>query len=279
MSNDLKIDEIGYWSEVKLAILEDYAKPYNQILHKHQFKTTYVDGFAGAGHHRAKGSDRIIDGSPLNALNVEPPFDFLHFVDINKARVHELERLAIGHSNVKVHLGDCNKVLLHEVFPKISFAHYQRGLCILDPYGLHLDWKVIKAAGGSGVIEIFLNFPVMDMNMNVFWANPDRVTPSSQKRMTRFWGDDSWKKAVYAPVQGLFGEMQEKNSIDQVAQAFQERLKQVAGFRHVPKPMPMRNSRGAIVYFLFFAARNPTAAKIVSDIFNMYTSRGEVPHG
>lgn len=279
MNGELKIDEIGYWSEVKLSILDDYAKPYNQILHAHRLKTVYIDGFAGAGHHRAKGSDRIIDGSPLLAMKVDPPFDFLHFVDINEARVQELRRLAIGHQNVRVHQGDCNRVLLEDVFPKISFANYQRALCILDPYGLHLDWQVIKTAGDSGVTEIFLNFPVMDMNMNVFWANPDRVTSENQERMARFWGDDSWRQAAYSPVRGLFGEMQEKNSINHVVKAFQERLKRVAGFDHVPKPMPMRNTKGAIVYFLFFAARNPTAAKIVNDIFNKNANRGEVPNG
>ncbi len=32
MPSTLKIDKIGYWSEVKLHILEEYAKPYNQII-------------------------------------------------------------------------------------------------------------------------------------------------------------------------------------------------------------------------------------------------------
>jgi three-Cys-motif partner protein len=72
MSNELRIDEIGYWSEVKLAILDEYAKPYNQILRAHRLQTIYIDGFAGAGYHRAKGSDRIIGGSPVRALNVQP---------------------------------------------------------------------------------------------------------------------------------------------------------------------------------------------------------------
>ena len=113
MSSELKYDEIGYWSEIKLAILEEYAKPYNQILRsqKHKLHPIYIDGFAGAGHHKAKGSDRIIEGSPTRALTVEPPFDFLHFVDIDGARVAELRRISAGRSNVSVYHGDCNEVL------------------------------------------------------------------------------------------------------------------------------------------------------------------------
>jgi three-Cys-motif partner protein len=279
MSTELKIDEIGYWSEIKLSILDDYAKPYNQILRAHNLKTIYIDAFAGAGHHRAKGSNRIIDGSPLRALNVQPPFDILHFVDINTARVDQLGKLVKGRANVMVHRGDCNHILLAEILPRISYENYERALCILDPYGLQLDWEVIRTAGHSRVTEIFLNFPVMDMNMNVFWANPDRVAPASQQRMTRFWGDESWREAAYEPIQGLFGAMTEKNPIDDVVKAFQERLKKVAGFQYVPKPMPMRNSKKAIVYFLFFAAQKPVAQDIVRDIFNKYAPHEEVPNG
>jgi three-Cys-motif partner protein len=279
MKSELKIDEIGYWSEIKLSILDEYARPYNQITHAKRFKTTYIDAFAGAGHHLSKTSARLIEGSPVRAMNVDPPFDFLHFVDIDEARVKELRRLAGDRKNVQVHRGDCNEVLLTNIFPKVRYDHYERALCILDPYGLHLDWQVIEAAGKSKTTEIFLNFPVMDMNMNVFWANPEGVTDASSERMTRFWGDDSWKGAAYSTVPGLFGEMEVKNSIDQVTEAFRKRLKQVAGFGYVPSPMPMRNTKGAIVYFLFFAAQKPISEKIVKDIFEKYYRRGEVPNG
>jgi three-Cys-motif partner protein len=182
MSTELKIDEIGYWSEVKLSILEEYAKPYNQILRSRGLHPIYIDGFAGAGHHKAKGSDRTIEGSPMRALTVEPPFDVLHFVDIDEARVAELKRLTNGRTNVSVHHGDCNEILTSKVFPTIRFERFERALCILDPYGLHLNWETIRMAGESKVVEIFLNFPVMDMNMNVLWHNSDRVSEVQRER-------------------------------------------------------------------------------------------------
>ena len=55
---------------------------------------------------------------------------------------------------------------------------------------------------------------------------------------------------------------------------FRERLQKAAGFKFVPQPMPMRNSRGAVVYYLLFASPNETGARIVNDIFNKYRSRG-----
>jgi len=47
-------------------------------------------------------------------------------------------------------------------------------------------------------------------------------------------------------------------------------LKKVAGFGFVPEPLPMRNSRKAIVYYLFFASRKAVAEKIITDIFGKY---------
>ena len=282
MSSELRYDEIGYWSEIKLAILQEYAKPYNQILRSQKpkpLRPIYIDGFAGAGSHKAKGSDRIIEGSPARALAVEPPFDFLHFVDIDGARVAELKRISADRTNVSVYQGDCNEVLANEVFPKIRYADYQRALCILDPYGLHLNWETIKTAGQSNVMEIFLNFPVMDMNMNVLWHKSDRVTEAQRERMTRFWGDKSWESAAYQTTPGLFEPMQSKATNEEVAEAFRVRLKKFGGFKYVPKPMPMRNSTGAVVYFLFFAAQQQTANKIVEEIFAKYAHRGELLNG
>lgn len=279
MSADLRIDEIGYWSEIKLEILEKYALPYNQILLAKNFHPIYIDGFAGAGHHIAKGSDRVVEGSPTRALGVKPPFDSFHFVDSDGARVTQLQKLSVGRQNVHVYHGDCNDVLVNHVFPTISFERRERALCILDPYGLHLNWETILLAGKSNVIEIFLNFPVMDMNRNVLWHNSERVSELHRQRMTKFWGDNSWESAAYPTTQGLFEEMREKTSNEEVAEAFRERLKNIAGFKHVPKPMPMRNSKGAIVYYLFFAAQQSTADKIVKDIFSKYAHYGEIRNG
>lgn len=124
-------------------------------------------------------------------------------------------------------------------------------------------------------IELFLNFPVADMNRNVLWRNPEKVDDDQASRMTAFWGDQSWRQVAYDTANNLFG-FEEKTSNEEIAKAFQGRLKNVAGFKYVPEPIPMRNTKGAIVYYLFFAAQKPAAANIVIDIFNKYRNRGIV---
>ena len=83
-------------------------------------------------------------------------------------------------------------------------------------------------------------------------------------------GDESWRDVAYDKSPGLFGTIQEKVSNRRFAEAFRERLKKVAGFRRVPEPLPMRNSKGAIVYYLFFASHKDTAEHVVKYIFDNF---------
>jgi three-Cys-motif partner protein len=114
------------------------------------------------------------------------------------------------------------------------------------------------------------------MNMNVLWKNPDKVSPAQIARMDAYWGDNSWRNVLYKKSRGLLPDfdLEDKASNDAVAAAYRDRLKKVAGFKYVPEPMPMRNTRGAIVYYLFFASPNKTGAKIVGHIFNKYRNTG-----
>ncbi len=264
-----ELDEIGPWSEVKLEILNKYARAYSAILSKKPLRYIYIDGFAGAGQHISRNTREVVEGSPQIALNITPRFHEYHFVDLNPTRTSRLRELGGDRSNVHVYNGDCNEVLLSEVFPRARYEDHCRALCILDPYGLHLNWDVMYTAGRMKSVELFINFPVMDMNMNVLWNNPEKVDASQKVRMNAFWGDESWWEATYTTEADLFG-YPVKTGIDSVVQAFRQRLKKVAGFGYVPEPMPMRNSKGGIVYYLFFASQVATADKIIKDIFRKY---------
>lgn len=278
MTETFRYDEIGYWSEIKLDIVKKYAAAYSVILSRQEnprLYHLYIDAFAGGGTHKSKTTGSFVPGSPDNALHVDPPFREYHFIDLHKPKVESLQTLAGARDDVYIHEGDCNRILLEKVFPRARFEDFRRALCLLDPYGLDLDWEVIRTAGKMRSIEIFLNFPVADMNRNVLWRRAKGVSPLQVRRMNRFWGDDSWQRAAYAPSaqQYLWEARDEKLSNEAVAHAFKERLKTAAGFAHVPEPIPMRNRRNAIVYYLFFASQKPVAKHIVEDIFAKYAGK------
>ena len=270
------VTEIGAWSEIKLEIVREYGKQFSKIISKQSFlKHDYIDAFAGAGFHIAKRTGDVIPGSPLNALYVKPPFDQLYLIDLDGNKTGILKELTSEHRNVHIYQGDCNQILLKEVFPKVKYKNYRRALCLLDPYGLHLKWEVIEAAAQSKSIEIFLNFPTMDMNRNHLSKRFEILDGKANERMTAFWGDESWRDAAYteSPQGSLFGTTEmEKTSNDSVAESFRERLRTVAGFKYVPTPLRIKNSIGATLYYLFFASHNEVGNKIAEHILNAHRS-------
>jgi three-Cys-motif partner protein len=91
-----KFDEIGYWSEIKLDIIREYAVAYSKILSaqtKPSFYHIYIDTFSGAGVNISRNTGDFVLGSPLNALSVEPPFREYHLIDIKKEKIESLDHL------------------------------------------------------------------------------------------------------------------------------------------------------------------------------------------
>jgi len=267
-------DEVGLWSEMKLEIVRDYAKEYSKIISKRKLTHVYIDAFAGAGVHLSRTTGEYIPGSPLNALMVEPPFKEYHFIDLNGDRTGQIRELAGDRRDVFTYEGDCNTILPSRVFPRVTWEKYGRALCLLDPYNIDLSWDVVAQAGKMGTVEIFLNFMIMDINMNVLRHDPGSVDPVQIARMNRFWGDESWRNVMYDNTGNLFGWDEKVAGNEVLAEAYRKRLREVAGFKFVPAPVPMKNGIGRTIYYLFFASPNPTANRIVEHIFNKYRNKG-----
>jgi three-Cys-motif partner protein len=273
-----KFDEIGDWSELKLEIVENYGAAYTKAFANQKgLKKYYVDAFSGAGVHVSKRTRGQVEGSPARALKVSPPFDHFYFIDMDADKTKHLATICQGRGDVDIVPDDATSYLTQKLLPTIQYKKFNRALCLLDPYGLHLDWDVMLQAGQSKAIDLFLNFPVMDMNRNAIWRTPDNAPKDGIERMNRFWGDESWRQAAYVESdQGNLFSARELIKQDNVAivKAFQKRLQTDAGFEFVPDPLPMRNSNKAVVYYLFFASQKPVAKRIIEDIFKKHRAQG-----
>src|SRR5262249_57550334 len=105
-SRRVRFDEIGYWSEIKLDILRDYASAYSRILAAQtnpSLDHVYIDGFAGAGVHISKATGEYVLGSPVNALLVRPPFRKDHLIDIDRQKVPMLRDIIKDARDVQIH--------------------------------------------------------------------------------------------------------------------------------------------------------------------------------
>lgn len=72
-------------------------------------------------------------------LLVEPPFSEYHLIDLDAAKVDTLSEMVSTRTDgpydpasVHFHTGDCNKVLLTDVFPRVRYEDYKRALCLLE---------------------------------------------------------------------------------------------------------------------------------------------------
>lgn len=156
------LDQVGPWTEIKIEIIERYAREYSTILTKQPFirKHVYLDAFAGWGQHYSKSKGKIIRGTPRVALEIEPPFSEYHFIDIESSKIDELDNLKNERpGRVYTYHGDCNSILMHDVLPHISYAEYHRALCLLDPYSMQLNWGGDKRMWAEKVCRNISKFP------------------------------------------------------------------------------------------------------------------------
>jgi three-Cys-motif partner protein len=265
---ELDVASVGQWARKKHEMLEYYAGVYSQITRSGsaRLKRFFVDGFASTGYARIRGTDDIEAGSPIRALAVEPPFDGFFFVESDAESARKL-RLAVGNcEDVQVLEGDINRVLPDAILPTIRFDRRERALIFLDPYNLgNLKWSTVDLVAKSGLSDLILHFPTMDANRNVLWADPSKVSDYNKQRMNEFWGDGSWHDSAYTtsgllPIPGLF----RKAPIDSVLEAYRKRLL-ASGFKVVGLPIPVRNTRGRIIYHIFLASPNETAKSLITS--------------
>ena len=138
------------------------------------FSHVYIDAFAGTGYHLSRTTGEMILGSPLNALLVEPAFREYHLIDLDGDKVQGLREILGNRPDVFLYHGNCNKVLLERVFPRVQYKDFRRALCLLDPYKLTLDWNVVQEAGSMQTLDIFINFPIHDIS--------NSATPQARER-------------------------------------------------------------------------------------------------
>jgi len=278
----LEPEAIGLWTEIKLQIIREYAGAYTTILKEQPWCKgyAYIDAFAGVGQFVSKSDrDRLIIGSPLNALNIPNKFTEYHFIDIDSDKINNLKELTADRPErrtIQFYVGDANEKLKQDIVPHFQYSSFKRALCILDPYGVDIECATIESIGKAKTMDVFLNFPLMDINRNAALKILEASNPKEGVRLTKIWGDESWKRLVYVEQGDMFSssvliKRDEGNEI--LKRGFQERLKQVAGFSFVPEPILMKNKMGGHLYFLFFASHKPVAQGIAEGILRKWRAQ------
>ena len=120
-----------------------------------------------------KKTNEYLEGVPLQALKVQPPFDYYWFVELDNKKVEELNKLKEHHADkdIKILNADANYVLKWEIIPFILELNKscgpQRGIIILDPYGLQIDWTTVEEIAKAGIFDVVINFSIMGVIRNL----------------------------------------------------------------------------------------------------------------
>lgn len=239
------------WPALKLEIVRRYAAAYSHVMSRQAgLAYHYIEGFAGPDVSLAPLNGDLVPGHPLNALRVEPPFRHHFLLDLDGGRAATLRRQVGERPDITLLEGDANELLLRDVLPRVRAEDYRRALCVLDPCGLRLDWRVLEAAGRLRTIDLFVSLPATDERGEPLWT---AAGARDEARLTRAWGDDSWRD-----VPG-----------DRVAAAFARRLREVARFENVLEPVPIAagTTGSPIAGHLFFASRANTANHVLEEMF------------
>jgi three-Cys-motif partner protein len=279
--------DVGPWAREKLDCLRKYLHAYTTIMRKQRFRGYfYIDAFAGPGNLKLRGQaadpvqDSLLDltesdddesayinGSPRVALDIEHPFTDYVFVEMDAARADRLDQLAARHPASRVHVrrSDCN-TYLRELLERNAGQWAQwRGVVFLDPFGMQVPWSTIEALGRTGSIEILLNFPV-GMAIQRLLKRSGSFTAAERAKLDVYFGSPEWFDLLYERKSDLLGTNLQKiaGSADVLVRWYRTRLK--AAFGYASTAREVCNSKGRPLYYLIFAGRNQTGARIANDV-------------
>ena len=284
----------GDWTVEKLERLRKYLHAYTTIFKGNQqarfYSITYVDAFAGTGicnlplraespsplfggltEGDTQEAREFISGSARVALETEPSFDRFLFVERDPKCAERLIDLRTDFpekgERVVVEVADANQYLM-EWCHKTDW-HRNRAVVFLDPFGMQVEWALIKAIADTQAIDLWLLFP-LGVAVNRLLTRREPPPESWARALTRIFGTDEWQPAFYTRHKQftLFGQeerFERQADLTAVGEFFVQRLQTV--FAGVAKdPLPLVNSRNVPLYLLCFAAGNPKGAPLAVRI-------------
>lgn len=265
----------GAWTEIKLDILKEYLTFYTQALKKQGFKLLYIDACAGTGSRNEiipelpiiglKEEKITLDGSAKIALGIDQQFDRYLFIENNKSRITELEKLKIEYPRIyiKIEEGDANKVIIDLAEKSVWDKNIYRGVIFLDPYGLEIKWKTLEAIARTKSFDIWFLFSISGVYRQAS-HNFEKIEPYKRKILDELFGTREWREAFYVKktTQGLFDTIESharKVNVKQIEEWVQKRLNKCFSYTSEPLPLP---KTGPQLFSLFFCVSNSSGKAV-----------------
>lgn len=269
----------GDWTVHKLEMLRGYLNTYTTALKNQTFQLMYVDAFAGTGTVELRTADldgqKFIDGSARIAARIsDKPFDKLIFLEKSPKRCNDLKKLKAEpkHTdrNIEVENTDSN-TYLRKLCSSWQGTHAKwRGVLFLDPFATQVEWETVEAVANTQALDTWIWFPVGAVaRMLPREKRPEDVRPKLAERLTRIFGDESWKTFYHDdPQQNLFDETSSIRNpgVRSIRDAYKRKLHGAFGDRLLEDSRTFTNSKKAAIFDFIFCAGNERGRKIAHRI-------------
>lgn len=262
----------GEWTERKLKALSGYISAFNNALKNRPYTRIYVDAFAGSGARQLPelplydNDPEIADfarGSAQIALECDPPFDRVIFIDSSEENVAKLKTLmnSSNHEHIELHHGDANAKIV-----EIAGAWNQgfRGVLFLDPFGCQVEWRALEAVAKTKAIDVWLLFPSNAVR-RMLPNDPSRLQDSWRERLNRLFGTDGWYQHFYVkkvPATDLFGAAEDRLerhvSLDRIEEFYRGRLNHSFSAGVAERTLRLGPRDRDWLYAMFFICSNPS---------------------
>lgn len=276
----------GEWTREKIERVREYLVAYMTALKNQPFKLVYIDAFAGTGYINQKAENLqpflpefaeedvkdFFDGSTKTALQLENPFHTYIFIEKEKARVSELDKLKIEFPKLADRIFPIKREAneyIQDLCKKNWLKINRRAVMFLDPYGMQVKWETIEAIANTKAIDLWLLFP-LGVAVNRLLKKDGQISSKVKLRLDDMFGTSEWQEFFFKedPQQDLFDQtpkLVKSVNMNGIAEYFNNRLDAI--FEKVANnPLRLMNSRNNPLYLLCFACGNPKGADIAVRI-------------
>ncbi|RYF26553.1 MAG: three-Cys-motif partner protein TcmP [Flavobacteriales bacterium] len=277
ISQIMKNEFGGSWTENKITILEKYVRAYLVIMNKYNFHLTYFDGFAGSGDIKigTEKSHKTIEGAGKRIVQItEPrPFDIYYLVEKDPKKRQNLDtdlRKASNDPNIFTVTDDCNLALAR--FSRfISESKSRRGLVFLDPFGMNLDWTALESLKGVDV-DLWILCPTgvganrllkKDLDISeAWWDRLERFFGITREQLTGSIYQDSTNTNLFGEVVTSTTKATKANT--KLFNIYRSKINEL--FKFTSEPFIMVNKNNSTMFHFFCASNYEAAINLANTI-------------
>jgi three-Cys-motif partner protein len=191
-ADGLPYNDVGVWTEAKHRLVGYYAALFSAGMKDKWEKRVYIELYAGAGYSRIRDTERIIAGSPIQALALKVPFDKYIFCEQDSEKLEAL-RVRVKHhapsADVAFIPGGCDGSVnkISAAIPQYSKNHKVLSLCFVDPNDIGIRFSTLQALALKNYVDFIV---LLALYMDALRAEQQYIKNPS--KIDQLLGTSSW---------------------------------------------------------------------------------------